>query len=169
MSNPYAPPRSERPVPKPSRPAGARPLASLGKRFGAALLDGLFTFVVGTAVSIGIAAMTGMERTTVSAQLCFLVPLAVQWALVANRGQSVGKMLLGTRITMTDGRQPGFFNGVVLRAWPVVLVGFLPALTGPTMKPFTSLVMLADLAVIFAAGHRCLHDRFAGTEVVDAS
>jgi uncharacterized RDD family membrane protein YckC len=166
--NPYAPPQEETPAPATSQTADPRRLASLGKRFGGAMIDAVFTFVVGAAVSHAVAAVTGMERTPLFAQVCFLVPFAAQWALVAQRGQSVGKLLLRTRIVLADGRWPGFFNGVVLRAWPLLLLGFLPALTSRALQPFTSLVVLADITVIFAAGHRCLHDRVAGTVVVDA-
>jgi uncharacterized RDD family membrane protein YckC len=166
--NPYAPPQQEPPAPAAAlESADTRRLASLGRRLGGAMIDGVVTLVLGSIVSHGMAALTGMERTVLFAQVCFLVPFAAQWALVAQRGQTFGKMILRTRIVFADGRLPGFFHGVVLRAWPVHLVGFLPALTSPALQPFTSLLLLADMLVIFAAGRRCLHDRFAGTLVVD--
>lgn len=82
--------------------------------------------------------------------------LVVQAALVSTRGQSIGKLIAGTRIERQDGRRIGLVHGVVLRSWLMgSLHGFL-------------LVFLADALWIFGRERRCLHDYFADTRVVDA-
>jgi len=76
--------------------------------------------------------------------------------LITVRGQTLGKMAVGTRIVLRrDGSLPGFVRGVLLR---VVVPGVIAALCGP--------FSLVDALAIFGREHRCLHDEFADTLVV---
>jgi uncharacterized RDD family membrane protein YckC len=110
---------------------------------------------------------SGAEKTVGLAQMFMLVGLVGQWFLIAQRGQTVGKIALRTRIVLADGQLPGFVRGVAVRQWPLFAVLMLPSLTSMSLQPISSLVYLADALAIFW-GSRCLHDRIAGTYVVDA-
>ena len=79
-----------------------------------------------------------------------------QWNLIATRGQSIAKFMLGMKIVTEGGRSPGFFRGVVLR-------NGVPALLN--VIPFFGLI---DALFILGDSHRCLHDFIAGTHVVDS-
>ena len=166
--NPYEPPREER-EPVEVAPAHRLPAASTGKRFGGAVIDSISTFFVATAISHGIAGITGGQRTPLFVAACMLVPFAVQWFLLAQRGQTIGKILLGMRVVRLDGSAPGFVHAVALRAWPIHVVGLLPLLTSDAVRPFVSVLTLADSVAIFVTHRRCLHDIIAGTYVADVS
>ena len=94
------------------------------------------------------------------------------WFLITTRGQSIGKIVVGSRIVRVDGTSVGFLNGVVLRHW--VLVG--PALALATLVPGGAWIMqlfgflnLINLGMgIFRADRRCLHDFLADTRVIKA-
>jgi uncharacterized RDD family membrane protein YckC/DNA-directed RNA polymerase subunit RPC12/RpoP len=81
--------------------------------------------------------------------------LLVQWWLIATRGQSIAKFLLGMRIVTVGGQNPGFLQGVVLRNWVRALLNMLPFFA------------LLDAAFIINDSKRCIHDLIAGTHVVD--
>jgi uncharacterized RDD family membrane protein YckC len=89
--------------------------------------------------------------------LCLL--LILQTCLLTMRGQSLGKWMLGIRIVRyRDGALPGFVHAVLLRNWLMNVIGIIP-LVG-TVFP------LVDLAFIFRADRRCLHDLIADTRVI---
>ncbi len=89
-----------------------------------------------------------------------LVFAIVQIVLLVNRGQTVGKMLLGIRIVKLDGSKAGFGSVFLLRA-------ILPGLIGgiPTVGVVFSLI---DVLLIFREDRRCIHDLMAGTIVIEA-
>jgi uncharacterized RDD family membrane protein YckC len=79
----------------------------------------------------------------------------IQSALIAMHGQTVGKLLLGTKIVnLNDDDKPGFLRGVVLRYWLQFVLSIVP---------FFSLL---DAMFIFAGDKRCIHDHMAGTRVI---
>lgn len=81
-----------------------------------------------------------------------------QWAWTANEGKTIGKKLLGIRIANQRGEgPPGFFAGVFLRSWVNFVLG--------SVVPFYS---AADVSFIFC-DNRCLHDRLAGTIVLEGN
>jgi Predicted membrane protein/domain len=89
-----------------------------------------------------------------------LVLFVVQMALLTLRGQSVGKLVCGTRIVRLNGDRAGFVHAFLLRylvfnvATGIPVLGMLLALINPLL--------------IFREDRRCLHDLLAGTAVVDA-
>ena len=168
--NPYEPPRAEVPAAAPAA-NGVRQLASLGKRFFGSVIDTLFDVPIAHGLSYAYAGITGQARTALVLQACMFVPFALQWWLITRRGQSVGKILLRTRVVMADGSLPGFVHGVALRVWPVlaatILPSLLPVTAGGGLQMLGLLVAIVDGLAIFSAGRRCIHDRMAGTYVVD--
>ncbi len=78
--------------------------------------------------------------------------------LLHARGQTIGKWALRLQIRRDDGARAGFFRTLLLR---YLLPGLLLAI--PYLGP---LLLLGDLATLFAADRRTLHDRLAGTRVV---
>ena len=94
--------------------------------------------------------------------LGFLALLAVQLYLVATRSQSIGKYFLKTQIHDCETNAPAsFVKCFLLRGVVNSLLGAIPCIGG--------IYSLADILFIFGEEHRCLHDRIAGTYVVDIS
>jgi uncharacterized RDD family membrane protein YckC len=180
----FAPPDTPPVLPVvPPLPAGVAapavlPSASLGARFGGAFIDGLLkslcwipTFVaVQRAMAAEIVAgsrpsFAWIMTTTNEALLKSLPLLAVlaivQCTLLALRGQSVGKLLVGTRIVrQRDGARAGFVQVVLLRSALPLAIEQIPLL-GP-------LFWLVDVCFIFGEERRCVHDYMGGTKVVPA-
>ncbi len=77
--------------------------------------------------------------------------------LLHTRGQTIGKWALQLQIRRADGARAAFFRTLLLR---YLLPGGLLAI------PYLgALLLLADLASLFTAGRRTLHDRLANTRV----
>jgi uncharacterized RDD family membrane protein YckC len=93
--------------------------------------------------------------------VCLLLVNIVQIALLGTRGQTIGKMILKIVIVdHVDKTPPGFVRAALIRQVPLMLVNlFSPA--------FAIVYMILDGVPIFASSRRCLHDRFAGTIVID--
>ncbi len=179
----FAPPGSLPPVmgpPLTGQPVAAGEtdlaLASLGQRFGAALIDGVLKMlcwlptasalwaVLGDQIRSGeqpstAELMVAMEGV-LSKSLPFLAVLAVvQCLLLSRRGQSIGKALLGLRIVrLANNHQAGFLHAFVLRGMIPWVIEQIPFLGG--------LFWLIDVSFIFGAERRCLHDYIATTKVV---
>jgi uncharacterized RDD family membrane protein YckC len=85
----------------------------------------------------------------------------VQWTLIANTGQSIGKRLLGTRIVRTeDDCNAGLLRAVILRHWlPLAIIYVAPPAIGLAFY-------YIDVCWIFLLPSRCLHDIFSGTRVI---
>jgi uncharacterized RDD family membrane protein YckC len=186
--NPYAPPRAPRarlPVASP----GGRALAARGRRLAGALLDGLFdvAFQMSPAFALRGAGLDPFPRgpakgafssfmpSGVLIQLCFLLPAAVQWTLIARSGQSLGKKAVGTRIVTRRGRRAGLVRGVIFRAGPEFSLSLTGTALGAMHVPMhysvvfsvvVALLYLSDALFIFRHDVRCIHDHIAGTWVV---
>jgi len=179
--NPYQSPNASPPISstiavlKPARDYGA---ASRWRRLFAALADGLILtaamvpFVIAHHSEIRSASMAGVlggvERGTQPYSPSYLqwsvywLVHAVQWILIANTGQSIGKMLFGTRIVrIEDDRVAGPLRAVVLRVWlRMAIYTIAPRTIGLAF-------MFIDLCWIFLLPSRCLHDIFSGTRVIN--
>jgi uncharacterized RDD family membrane protein YckC len=166
--NPYRPPESESEAHEsPIVPIIDRRLATRGRRLGAAMIDGLAVLAVGAGLSRAYAALAGEERTTRFLQLGVLAASAINWLLLSRRGQTLGKMLLKIEIVRVDGSPARFIHAVALRAWPFVLLNSIGPMIFPPARSALSLVATIDALFIFTAFNRCIHDRIAGTYVVD--
>lgn len=140
-------------------------LASRWARLGAALIDGIIAMLA----TLPIMKMTGlweqaMNGETLSFQAMFwgalygfAVFLLVNGYFLKRDGQTVGKKLLGIKITTLTGAVPDF--------WPMVAKRYL-VFWVITYLPFVgNLIALVDALFIFRDDKRCLHDHLAGTVV----
>jgi uncharacterized RDD family membrane protein YckC len=176
--NPFLPPAAELDV-RAAPIAAVGHLASRWQRFGGSLVDGLLGIAAMVPCMMGL--LEGHFRMPDSGPLHLFPSFALlsgtgtlgwvsagllaatavlQWTLLVMRGQTVGKMVAGTRVVRVDGTRAGFGNVVALRTWTVLLVGHIPKVNG--------LISLIDILFIFREDRRCLHDLVADTKVVDA-
>lgn len=162
--NPYAPPRTEMVRPGASL---AAPLASLGQRFGAAMLDLLAGIVAMLPIFAASAMFENIDPESgempaaatglVGLGMLLLVGLSIyNLVLLTTQGQTIGKKMLRIRISnYLDDGNPGFIKAVLLRIFVNGLLGFIP---------FYGIV---DVCFIFGDERRCIHDLIAGTRVVE--
>lgn len=83
---------------------------------------------------------------------------AINWTLLATKGQTVGKSVMDMRIVNLDGTQPSRTDILVKRYAPYVLIPYIPFIG--------TIVSFIGIAMIFGKQKRCLHERIAGTKVV---
>ncbi|MBL9188252.1 MAG: RDD family protein [Opitutaceae bacterium] len=98
--------------------------------------------------------------------LCALAVTVIQAWMLAVRGQSIGKRLLGLRVVKVDGSAAGLVNGWLMRELLITVIGIAASLVpffGIMLRPAFHLV---DWCMIFRDDERCLHDQIAGTRVV---
>lgn len=150
-------------------------LGSPGARIGARLLDGLILGVGGAILAFlgigggALVASTGTEEAAalaVSAIFGLLAVLAVlglayEVALIALRGQTVGKMATGVRVVRADtGDLPGWGKSIGRWAIPY-LAGLLPVVGW-------LLSVLTYVSLTWDDRRQGWHDKAAGTVVVKA-
>jgi uncharacterized RDD family membrane protein YckC len=152
------------------------PLATLGKRFVGAMLDGIVSFaiVLPGVIAIGVeAAQQGPNSETPEMGAMGLLGIAwiglgslaiigLQLYLLITRSQTIGKYLISTQIVdYQTGEPAGFLKAFVLRIFVSGLIGAIPFVGW--------IYSIANILFIFGAERRCLHDLIAGTSVVDIS
>jgi uncharacterized RDD family membrane protein YckC len=150
-------------------------MASRWRRLGAAFIDTALLVAVYIAIGVVALAMFGLdlmgieeEGVSMSAALWSPDPftqalwfgpyLLIQGPLLWLRGQTIGKLLLGTRIVGADDRKAPFRRILFLRDLPFAIAACWP---GVGMIATT-----IDVLLIFRKDRRCLHDHLAGTRVV---
>jgi uncharacterized RDD family membrane protein YckC len=133
---------------------------SLGARIGAGVIDLLLLAGIDAAILYLTLRITGLQATLEDVRVLpvipfigFLVVLGYGYlaAFTVAGGQTIGKMILSLRVIGDDGR-PVDAGGGMLRALACLLI------------PIT--LGLSYLPAIFTSDHRALHDRLAGTRVV---
>jgi uncharacterized RDD family membrane protein YckC len=133
---------------------------SLGVRVGAGVIDLLLLIGIDAAVLYLTLRITGLQNSLEDLRVLppvpfigFLVILGFGYvaAFTVAGGQTIGKMILNLRVIGDDGR-PVDAAGGMIRALGCMLV---PATLG-----------LSYLPALFTSDHRALHDRLAGTRVV---
>jgi uncharacterized RDD family membrane protein YckC len=160
--NPYAAPSNQN-TKGPAAPSlNNDPLATRGSRLGAYMLDALLALLAFLPGAVVGAVVMGVDEKNTGflafGALTWLIFEIYQWHLVATTGQSLAKRWGNIRIVDSEGNAPGFVRGVLLRSWVMGLLRFIPAVG--------SVVSLVDCVMIFGDEQRCLHDRLAGTRVV---
>jgi uncharacterized RDD family membrane protein YckC len=161
--NPYAPPEADVAVSDPIQ------LASLGRRLGGAIIDGILAFLVMFPLMFVTgyweSAMTGVQSasdTLLLLALWIVAFLIINGYLLAKSGQTIGKHHVNTRIvSIQDENILPFAKVVGLRYVPIWIITQIPILG--------QIVGLLDVLFIFRADRRCIHDLIAGTKVVTAS
>ncbi len=109
-----------------------------------------------------LALLQSMDAVTWAILLIPTIILTIfQIILLVTNGQTIGKKIFGIRIAKHDGTNPGFWHIAILRMILPALVGLVPVNLVAFLFP------LVDALFIFSKGHRCLHDRIAGTIVVN--
>lgn len=161
----------EEDVREPGRPPGF-PFAGVGRRVGARLVL-LLVWSIVLAVLLAVADLAlnmGDEPPDWLWYTFWLLPLAVDVALVATRGWDPGKLVLGLRVVDRSGEPPGFVPAVLRTA--VVdaprLVSALPAVIGQfgswASIPWACLLIWTMTTGVDRKGWQ---DRVAGTWVID--
>ena len=143
-------------------------LASRWLRFFGALIDGLLgaaaNFLILFSVGYWELMMSGaisMGKMLEMAIVGFVVFLLMHGYLLAKRGQTIGKMIVGTKIVSYETGEILSFGRVIgLRYLPVSVVANIPLIG--------SLLILVNVLFIFGKEKRCVHDHIAGTKVVMA-
>lgn len=162
--NPYKTPTA--PVLTPPRD---HELADRGTRFGAALIDGIIGLVVALPFmyQLGIFdAITHAQKlpysiTLLSGLFGFIMFLLIHGYFLKKNGQTVGKKIVGVRISDLQDGVPAFGRLIGLRYLPISLVSVIPVIG--------QLSPLIDVLFIFRSDRRCVHDLLAGTKVVKLS
>jgi uncharacterized RDD family membrane protein YckC len=150
--------------------------ASRGRRLGAACIDWLLIGIPGVPLFwsswnlldgtsrplenpfIDLSPLvTFIDKAAIFAVLALLA-LAIVQAILATRGSSIGKRILGLYVVTEPGRNSrlGFGRGVILR---ILVPNVVTSATG-------GLFFLIDQAFIFRDDRRCIHDHIAGTVVL---
>ena len=174
--NPYAPPQAEV-RDAPAAPPTKGPLATRTLRLAGAIVDSVASAVF----VVPFLMFTGDWTAAISGELSygtislggFASFTAMQGFLLATRGQTIGKWLVGTRIVRADNDDvPTLARTLSLRygmlaVGPVATLAVL-VLNGVILYVFV-VVGLIDSALIFRRDRRCLHDLIARTKVVAAA
>lgn len=155
--------------------------ASLGKRFGAFVIDTVLMMVAivfflkylgiepGQSTDMQAAQLEMMQKLqdlpdsakqllVFSPVICFFL---LHGFLLYQSGQTIGKRILGLAIVTMDNQKPAFFMLIVQRYVSQWLMGMIPVIG--------ILLRLADILFIFRADKRCIHDHLAKTKVIDLS
>lgn len=146
-------------------------LASRGKRLAAAVVDVFifFPLVLLIAQPLGLinisdpANMQGFNleqsiKLFIIGQVLFLL---VQGYLLHTQGQTIGKKLLKIRIVSLDDELLGIGQLYFVRYLTFSLIAQIP-LVG-------ALIGIVNVLFIFGQDRRCLHDRLAGTKVIEVT
>lgn len=162
--NPYAPPEADIEV----HTEAEFQLAGRWARLGGSFVDGLIMMAIVLPAAFGLGYWETMKtgeqplgQAVTLALISFAAFLLINGYILATRGQSVGKIVAGTRIvSASDNRIISLGKLVGLRLLPVWIVNYVPII-GP-------LIVLVDTLFIFRKDRRCIHDWIAGTRVVVA-
>jgi uncharacterized RDD family membrane protein YckC len=138
-------------------------LATRLERFLGALIDNILAGTIFLMLTVGVATLIGTDPIFLAlfgAVARGGVFLALNGYLLSTRGQTIGKVVMKTRIVSLRGELiplPELITKRYLWLWAVSaipLVGFI--------------VTLVDALMIFRANNHCLHDDIAQTNVVKA-
>ncbi|HSK91108.1 MAG TPA: RDD family protein [Euzebyales bacterium] len=151
-------------------PTGGRP-ASVGKRAGAYIVD-----VIGLTIVVAILfAVTGLGgpgpgiapgQSYLSSVAMALVAIAYFSIMEAGSGQTVAKRLFGIKTVSADG-SPVSLRAAVMRRLPFYVGSVIPAAIGGLIHFVLALAILIT-AIQDEPERRALHDKWAGTKVIDA-
>jgi uncharacterized RDD family membrane protein YckC len=162
---------SPRPIPTGPEsfpPTGPNSLASIRRRALARFLDSAIVFVAWLGIlrigwtALGEPDMEESRKAAAFFAVWFVLSVAYETAFVCWRGQTLGKLVTGTRVArQVDGRYPLWWHAAIRVVLPdVILIVAFPV----------SIVLVSVIYGIAAWDpmRRGLHDKAAGTVVVNA-
>ncbi|KLV05495.1 hypothetical protein ABT56_10995 [Photobacterium aquae] len=143
-------------------------LASRWSRIGASVVDGLVLGIVLLPLAYFTGGFDGLSQTPpvepsfgykiVMAVLGFGLYCAVNWKMLKQSGQTVGKKVLNIRVVNIDG-SPAKVQDLIFKRYAFMLfLVYIPFIGG--------LLNLVNLAMIFGKQRRALHDRVAKMRVI---
>jgi uncharacterized RDD family membrane protein YckC len=151
-------------------------LADRLTRLGASILDGLIQLaVLAPVIAIIILFTIGFNESTVEIleatedsilfQLLALVLgiavfLAINFRLLRDNGQTVGKRICNIKIVRSDGSPADVQHLLLYRYLPVWIIPQIPIVGG--------IFALLNVLLIFRESRKCLHDDIADTIVIKA-
>lgn len=166
--NPYAPPTTESQSPEVH---GSAQLASRGDRFVGAFIDGLISLAVNVPLGFGLGVILALfgidtEGSLVGAGILLFASfiigfgsfLLVNGYFLSTRGQTLGKMVVGTQIVSDDNQLVPIVPLVLKRYLWLWVLSLYPVLGG--------IAGLVNALLIFRSNKKCLHDDIAGTKVI---
>lgn len=168
LNNPYQSPAS--PAIPSDMVAAGQILATRTERFAGALIDAVIGMAVGFAIMFGLQfalRVVGLVPNSLAFWATFTVLgtvlgacafLAIHGHLLSTKGQTIGKMVMKTRIVSLQGEQVPMLDLILKRYLPLWVLGALPYAGG--------IFGLVNALMIFRSNHHCLHDDIAGTNVV---
>lgn len=143
--------------------------APLGRRIAAGLIDAAAIAAIGLLALL--ASGQSFAAVATPGTLVLTAAVAMFYRIFTEgtaRMATPGKRLLGLRVRPSEGRRVDFALAA-LRGWPWWLTGALAGVD-PQLVPAGALLSLAALIpIVFSTERRGLHDRMAGTRVVDAA
>ena len=145
----------------------AADLAGRGARLGAYLMDWFLVGVIASVIGYTAGLMEGLMRQDTTAALWFAAIALVVYGvingrLLATRGQTVGKKLVGVQIVNAATRE-------IVPVWKSFGLRIV-VIQAITSAPLVGAIFgLLNVLFIFGERRRCLHDLLAGTIVVDAA
>lgn len=147
-------------------------LATRVERLLGALIDGGVVLVPSGLVYVILAivlGLFGLDSTTflgrtilnIVASVCGMALfLAINFRFLKT-GQTIGKLVIGTRIVAEDGSLIPIDQLIVKRyltIWGASVV--------LSIIPYIGIIMIVDPLMIFRENHKCLHDELAGSKVI---
>ena len=162
--NPYEAPQAQ--LNAPATDSGDE-FASRWKRLWGALLDTLIVSLVNVPLMIASGYMgKAMEQTVSVLEIALFGVAAYVIFMLINgyslhaRGQTLGKMIVGTQIASAETRDR-------LPLTRVALMRYLPMHVVSIIPLYALILWLIDTLFIFRRDKRCVHDLIAGTVVID--
>lgn len=146
---------------------GPGALASRWDRLGASILDGIIALCFMLPIMYFSGAIEGiskgieqpMEYTLILNIIGLIVFALLHGLLLATKGQTIGKKIIGIKIVDLNGDLPKLQTHLLKR----YAVYFIPSFV-PIIGNFLSII---NCLFIFGKEKRCVHDFVAGTKVVN--
>lgn len=161
--NIYATPQSKIMSPEISE----NPLASIGDRLKASLIDCIFMLILAAPFLLQFVQKTiqhhgkpAIEDMLILNIIGFFIMLLLNGYYWQRYGQSIGKKIIGIKIIDLAGNKPPLWKIAILRHWLLSFCNIIPVV-GKLLSTF-------DIFFIFTKNRRCIHDYLAGTVVVKA-
>lgn len=159
----------------PSQAREGAPLASIGSRAAARVLDSLLLGVVGSLTFWLAIYVSEPESSTYFDSLGWALSLAgavYEIVLTKWRGQTLGKMAMRIRVVRSDRSSlPGWWSSTVRFGVPTIvtwIVGFAITPLGPETSAFVGFLIAPAvyLTAVLDRDRKGIHDKAAGTMVI---